>query len=360
MIADAVVAAVVPEPIQGAEPSSMDAAVDAFFKLDNPDPEVAESEGDEADKPEKKPQKKPAPVEDESDPVDDDQADEETDDKDPSDERDEATEDEDEAADDDETTTVDLDGKKLEIPKGTPKALVETIKSMAAELKTDYTRKTQEVSQARAQVEEHTRANQTLLDQVQRAQKAVVAMAQQLMGQPPTLELAQSDPGTYIAQKALYEQRMAHLQSMSGEGEQLTRAQQQRQDQERQQAEAQEHQAMLRVMPAMANPENRKSFITAAVQVAARSGFTVEDVASVGDHRMLHLIARLVDAEQKVASHSRAVDTVNSKLTNTPPKVLKPGATSQGKKTPQDESMAQLRKFKTKGAAEAAFLARMR
>lgn len=360
MSGDAVVSGVAPaapEPIQSAEPSSMDAAVDAFFKLDNPAPASAENEGEEA---EKKPAKKVPPVEDEADQVDDDQADEATEDEDPSDERDEATDDEDEGADEDETTTVDLDGKKLEIPKGTPKALVETIKAMAGELKTDYTRKTQEVAQARAQVEERTQANQTLLDQVQRAQKAVVSMAQQLMGQPPSLELAQSDPGTYIAQKALYEQRMAHLQSLSGEGEQLTRAQQQRQHQEQQQAEAQEQQALLRVMPAMASPESRKAFMTAAVHVASGSGFSAEDVASVGDHRMLHLIARLVDAERKVSAQAKAGETVKSKLTNTPPKVLKPGATMQGKKTPQEESMTQLRKFKTKDAAEAAFLARMR
>lgn len=46
-------------------------------------------------------------------------------------------------------TTVELDGKKLEIPQGTPPALVASIQSMAADLKADYTRKTQEVAEIR-------------------------------------------------------------------------------------------------------------------------------------------------------------------------------------------------------------------
>lgn len=47
-----------------------------------------------------------------------------------------------------EPEVVDLDGKKLEIPPGTPPELVKTVTKMAADLKADYTRKTQSVSEA--------------------------------------------------------------------------------------------------------------------------------------------------------------------------------------------------------------------
>ena len=48
---------------------------------------------------------------------------------------------------------IDLDGKRLEIPPGTPPALVEAVKKMTADLKADYTRKTQGAAEAARSVQ---------------------------------------------------------------------------------------------------------------------------------------------------------------------------------------------------------------
>lgn len=48
---------------------------------------------------------------------------------------------------------IDLDGKRLEIPPGTPPALVEAVKKTVADLKADYTRKTQATAEAARSVQ---------------------------------------------------------------------------------------------------------------------------------------------------------------------------------------------------------------
>lgn len=269
-----------------------------------------------------------AEPEDDGDDAEDESADAEDGDDDYSesdDERDEAT-----AEDDDEPATkvVKLDGKEVEIPKGTPRVLVETVSKLAEDLKADYTRKTQEAAQAKQAAAERTKAGEELLAQVQRAQQTVLRMAQQMIGEPPSLELAQTDIQSYTIQKAIYEQRVQQLQALNQESGGLTQAQQQRAAEERQQALAEEARKMVSVMPALAKPETREKFLLSAVDAASKSGFSREDVAAVSDHRMLHLLGRLIDAETRLAALDRAGTSVSAKLKNVPPKAVKAGVAS--------------------------------
>lgn len=337
-----------PGPVSQAPAASSDDSIDtvddALAELDRRDAErraakkaaktadanKAEGESaDEDDTPEPKkakaePDKKPAPKDDgdEDEDGDEDAEDEDSDD----DERKEATDDEQE--DTEELVTVELDGKKLEIPKGTPKALIDTVTRMASDLKADHTRKTTEAAQHRAQAAQQEQAATTLLRQVQAAQQAVVSMAQQMIGEPPGLELAQSDIQSYTIQKALYEQRVGQLQHLMGHGKQLTEHQRQQQAQQQQQALQGELQQLVKVLPSMADQHARRAFMNQAAQTAAASGFTLEDVAGVGDHRMLHLLHRLVTLERAAAARAAAAGSVKTKLANVPPKVNKAGAVS--------------------------------
>lgn len=270
-----------------------------------------------------------AELEDDGDDSEDEAADAEDgggEDEESDDERDEATaeEDDDEPA----TKVVKLDGKEIEIPKGTPRALVETVSKLAEDLKADYTRKTQEAALAKQTAAERTKAGEELLAQVQRAQQTVLRMAQQMIGEPPSLELAQTDIQSYTIQKALYEQRVQQLQALNQESGGLTQAQQQRAAAEREQALAEEARRMVAVMPALAKPETRERFLLSAVDAASKSGFSREDVAAVSDHRMLHLLGRLIDAETRLAALDKAGTSVSAKLKNVPPKPVKAGVAS--------------------------------
>lgn len=327
-------------PAPAAAPRSFDSVADAVAELDRRDAarraekaaaRAKAAQAAEAERPEPKAE---APQDEDSDEAEEAEEDEDSDDvrrqadddEDSEDEREEAPAEEDD--DEPPAKVVRLDGQDVEIPRGTPRALVEKVSKLAEDLKADYTRKTQEVAQARSALAESAKANEEMVAQVQRAQQTVLRMAQQMIGEPPSLELAQSDIQAYTIQKALYEQRVQQLQALNQESGGLTQAQQQRAAKEREQALAEEARKMISVMPALAKPEARDKFLASAVEAAAKSGFSREDVQSVADHRMLHLLGRLIDAEARLAAQERAGASVSAKLKNVPPKVAKAGAAS--------------------------------
>lgn len=325
-------------PAPATAPRSFDSVEDAVAELDRRDAArraekaAARAKAAEAEKPEPKAEAQQDEDSEDSDEAEEADEDEDEvrrqadDDEDSEDEREEAPAEEDD--DEPPVKVVRLDGQDVEIPKGTPRALVEKVSKLAEDLKADYTRKTQEVAQARSALAESAKANEEMVAQVQRAQQTVLRMAQQMIGEPPSLELAQSDIQAYTIQKALYEQRVQQLQALNQESGGLTQAQQQRAAKEREQALAEEARKMISVMPALAKPEARDKFLASAVEAAAKSGFSREDVQSVADHRMLHLLGRLIDAEARLAAQERAGSSVSAKLKNVPPKVAKAGAAS--------------------------------
>ena len=288
------------------------------------EPRRKEKKADKEEKAEKK-SREEEPEEDDSgeDPEGDDDVspddDEEADDSENDDEADEAEKVE---------SKLKVGDTEVEIPKGTPKAAVEAIKALQHRLTSDYTKKTQEVAQGKNAVAQRAQALEMHAQQLTRAQDAVLAMAQQMIGQPPPLEMAQTDIQGYTIQKALYEQRLAQLQGLGANAQGLKQQQQQLQQQQQQERLAEEARQMIRVLPELAEPKARQDFMAKAVRVAEASGFTQQDVSAVGDHRMLHLLNRLIKAEAQLSAMNKAGKSVKSKLANVPPKVARGGNAS--------------------------------
>lgn len=320
-----------------AEARAKAAKVEAEMEADldddgeEPDPRKVDKTEDKPDKPEK------AKVKAKDTDDGEEAADEDTDDA-----GDDVPAEEDEAEDGDEDDDSDklktseklkVGDTEVEIPKGTPKAAVEAIKSLQQRLTSDYTRKTQEVAQGRQAVAQRAQEIEAQTAQVLQAQETVTRMAEQMLGHPPSIELAQTDIQQYTIQKALYEQRMAQLQGLGQQGQALRQQQAQEQQAQQEQRRAQEAQQMLRVLPALSSPEARQRFSEQAVAVAGGSGFSPDDVAAVSDHRMLHLLARLMYAESQLQAFNKAGSSVKTRLANVPPKAVRGGNASsdQGK-----------------------------
>lgn len=223
-------------------------------------------------------------------------------------------------------TSIEFDGKTLEIPAGTPPELVEAAQKLANDLKADYTRKTQAVAEEKKVIE--TAKQRALADfqQLQQSQQALAQMAQALIGTEPDLSLAQTDPHSYLVQKGLYEQRVNQFRALMQQGEQLT--QQQQAELQAKQAEYQQEQMtqLLKAMPELQQPEKFSAFRAKAIDAGSKYGFSPEEVAGITDHRMALVLRDLArfHAQQKQAGD------VKTKLQNVPPKVAKPGAAQQG------------------------------
>ena len=113
---------------------------------------------------------------------------------------------------------IDLDGKKLEIPEGTPPELVKTVQKMAADLKADYTRKTQ----AAADAEKHIQATVQSLEHRQKLMGetaetwADLRDAQKRVEQLKAVDwtaLADQDPAQATRLMVMYQTAQAEVQT---------------------------------------------------------------------------------------------------------------------------------------------------
>lgn len=248
----------------------------------------------------------------------------------------------DEEPDEPAVKAVRIDGEEIEIPKGTPRALVEKVQKLAGDLKADYTRKTQELAAVKQTAAQRAQAAEEALQRTVQAQKAIMAVAQQWVGEPPPLSLAQHDPGAYTVQRALYDQRLAQLQAVAQQGRGLTEAQQKAQAEAQKAALQEEARKMVEKLPELAKEEARSAFLNRAVQAVSDIGFSAEDVASVTDHRMLLLLHKLVAAQTRLAAIDKAGASTKARLANVPPKALKPGVAT----TPEQQRSDRTKKAK--------------
>lgn len=189
-------------------------------------------------------------------------------------------------ADDKPGSFIEVDGQRI-----TP----ETFREHAM-MRADYTRKTQEVAEARkglhAEAEQYAAGISSARQQLLQAQQFAQAVVQRYAPQPPPISLLHSDPNLYHEQKAYYEQASQDYSALQGQFQQLT-AQEQAEMQRRQQA-AQEGQrltteqeqqhlqrefnALREKLPALRTAEGADGWVKKASAYAARYGRSAHDV----------------------------------------------------------------------------------
>lgn len=260
---------------------------------------------DPAPEPEEADDEPPSPDPLESSREDFDESDEVTPDK-PQDEPDDAGSDPD-------LDDIEINGKRYKVPKD------------AALRQADYTRKTQELAADRAQVQAAHQQTSQIAQQLQQAQAVLAQFYQAAIGQPPSLELAQSDPQAYLVQRGLHEQRLQAFQRLSQQGQELAANQRQMNDQQLAQVKARETAELVRHLPELKSPEKRAQFAAKAIEVGQRYGYSADEISAVMDHRAVRMLADLA----KLQDRSAVEKTVKTKLANVPPKSARPGAATQ-------------------------------
>lgn len=232
---------------------------------------------------------------------------------------------------------LSLDGKPLEIPPGTPPALVERVQTMAANLKADYTKKTQEVAEIR-------KASEARLDAIQKqealfsANAPKVAELQALQARVQQFEqldwnaLAETDPAQatklHIAYQATQREAGAkyrELQAAENERQQLAATAQ---------AKALE---IARAELAKRLPKLDDATKRGIAETAQAYGWTTDELTNVTDPRMVHALHDAMQWRKLQAEKPKALQKVAEA-----PKVLKPGAAEQRK--PNQAALDRLKK----------------
>lgn len=172
----------------------------------------------------------------------------------------------------------------------------------------DYTRKTQELSANRRELE----ARQAeIAQQSQRFQQTVdfaIAVAEANFPARPDAALLETDPVGYLQQKAVYDQRAAQLQQLYA-ARQEQGAEQARQQQQafRQWAEG-ERRALAEAMPELRDPTKAMGFSAALVKGIERYGFTNADLAQVYDHRLILMARDAMKYHEVMAAKPKAIE----------------------------------------------------
>lgn len=179
----------------------------------------------------------------------------------------------------------------------------------------DYTRKTQEVANARKTVEAD-------VQRMQRITEVFVDHISGLVPEAPDASLAYSDPNRYTAMKAQHEAAMGQVQKLIELGETPKEISSGMSDASTKQQLQEANQRLIEMFPEAAGGESRKQFFGNVQAVANEIGFSDEDLGSVSDPRIFalaHWAKKGMDAE-------KATTKAKAKVAKAPPATpRKPG-----------------------------------
>jgi hypothetical protein len=238
---------------------------------------------------------------------------------------------------------VDLDGKRVEIPPGTPPALVDAVKKMTADLKADYTRKTQGAAEAARSVQ-MKEANLQLQEQFIRANSQ--RMAQLTNAQERLTQYDQIDWQGLIDADPVHAQKLqVSFQQERRAAEQLHQQMLHDEDQRRQAAAAYQMQrvaegaALLhKQIPKWGDDKKRQ-----VLENALTYGYSREEFDGLSDPR--HVMV-LHDAAQWRALQAQK-KTAMQKVTDAP-RVVRPGTAP----TQQPKSKSAFDRLRKSGRVE--------
>jgi hypothetical protein len=172
------------------------------------------------------------------------------------------------------------DDAKIRLPDGSETTVAELRNGYLRQ--SDYTRKAQEVANLRNSLTAQA-------DRMSRTVQAFAAIVEQSVPPMPSIDLAQSDPGRYVREKAIHEAAMLQVSQLLELNSEPAKVRNELDQAEMQRTLAHENEALARAFPETTKPEGRQAFFKAAVDAAKELGFAETDIHGVTDHRVFGL-----------------------------------------------------------------------
>ena len=237
--------------------------------------------------------------------------------------------------------TVKVDGKEVEV------TLDELQKGYSRTQ--DYTRKTQQIAEARKQTEAELQAVRAEREQYAQLLGALQAQVQQA-AQPQVDwdRLYQEDPIEWMKQREVMRDNQERAAAIQSEQQRLAQLSQQEQAQYHEQMLQQEQQSLVEAIPEWKDSKKAQAEKTMLVQFAQKIGFTPDELKNVVDHRAVVMLRKAALYDQMMSKRGQI-----KPVTNNGPRPAKPGAA--GRVSSNTESMrAQQRLAKTGRVDDAA------
>ena len=243
-----------------------------------------------------------------------------------------ATQEEDDAPSQDGEQSTDAgrfvaDNAKVRLPDGTVTTVAELKQGSLRQA--DYTRKTQEVSASRKELEARQAEIAQKSQSFEQTINFALQVAQASMPQEPSREMLASDPIAYLQQKAEYDARLGQLQHLSAAKQQHEEVKSGEQQRAFHEWVSGERQRLVEAMPELKDTAKLHAFNGELVKGIEQYGFTAQDLSNVYDHRLV-LLAKDALAYQKLkASKPQAMAKTQGKPAFTPGRRQSPNGEKQ-------------------------------
>ena len=210
--------------------------------------------------------------------------------------------------------TVKVDGKEVEV------TLDELQKGYSRTQ--DYTRKTQQLAEARKAAEAELQAIRA--EREQYAQLLGALSEQVKTAAEPKIDwdrLYQEDPIEYVRQREVMRENREKAAAIQAEQQRLAEIAQQEQMQQFQAVKAKESEALLEALPAWKDPAKAKAEKAMLVEFGQKMGFTPQELGNIFDHRVVLALRKAALYDQMQAKRQGI-----KPVTNNGPRPAKPGA----------------------------------
>jgi hypothetical protein len=237
--------------------------------------------------------------------------------------------------------SVKVDGKEVEV------TLDELQKGYSRTQ--DYTRKTQQIAEARKQTEAELYAVRAEREQYAQLLGALEAQVQQVA--QPNIDwdrLYQEDPIEWVRQREVMRDNQDKAAAIQSEQQRLSQLSQQEQAQFMQQRLQHEQEALLAAIPDWKDAKKAQAEKALLVEFGQKIGFTPDELKGVVDHRAVLMLRKAALYDQMMSKRGNI-----KPVTNNGPRPAKPGAA--GRVSNSTESVrAQQRVAKTGRVDDAA------
>jgi hypothetical protein len=237
--------------------------------------------------------------------------------------------------------SVKVDGKEVEV------TLDELQKGYSRTQ--DYTRKTQQIAEARKQTEAELQAVRAEREQYAQLLSALESQVQQVA--QPNIDwdrLYQEDPIEWVRQREVMRDNQDKAAAIQSEKQRLAQLSQQEQAQFMQQRLQHEQEALLAAIPDWKDPKKAQAEKALLMDFGQKIGFTPDELKNVVDHRAVLMLRKAALYDQMMSKRGNI-----KPVTNNGPRPAKPGAAGRVSNT-TEAVRAQQRVAKTGRVDDAA------
>jgi len=240
---------------------------------------------------------------------------------------------------------VNVNGEEHQIP------LDELLKGYSRQ--SDYTRKTQELSEQRKNIEAYQNQWNAEIQQIQAERQQYVNALQHVvennmgaLDQFATIDwesLKNDNPLEYITKRDEFREVQDKVRQAQHQQQQTQQLQQQEMARNHQQVLQEEHGKLVEALPEWSEPQSRQALSADIKAYALSQGYTAEEIGSLIDHRSLMTLYKAMKFDK-----ASSPDVVSKKVKNKP-KVIRAGSVRTKSEAGNQKRNAKMKRLRNTG-----------